>query len=91
MKQRKNLGYIADLSSRNVTYSKRKRGLLKKAMELSILCGQDIFFVCFDRSKQRLVEFKSSPGFDQHMVRALLSEDVILHFKHELYSNDHYK
>jgi len=31
---------IDDRVSRNVTYCKRKKGLIKKAMELSILCGQ---------------------------------------------------
>ena len=39
---------IASTSSRNLTYSKRKKGLLKKAMELSILCGQKMFMVIFD-------------------------------------------
>lgn len=42
---------IADEQSRYVTYCKRKRGLLKKAIELSTLCSQKIFLVIFDQEK----------------------------------------
>jgi hypothetical protein len=41
------------------TFTKRKNGLLKKAMELSVLCGADVALVCFDE-KGRLFEFGSS-------------------------------
>ena len=34
---------------RKVTYSKRKRGLIKKAIELSRLCGQYICMTIFDK------------------------------------------
>ena len=30
---------IQDVVQRNVTFCKRKKGLIKKAMEVSILCG----------------------------------------------------
>lgn len=42
---------VANKNQRNVTYSKRKRGILKKAIELSVLCAQDIYLVVFDKEK----------------------------------------
>ena len=42
---------IADKNSRNVTYCKRKRGLIKKAIELSRLCDQQIYLIIFDKEK----------------------------------------
>lgn len=81
---------VANKNQRNVTYSKRKRGILKKAIELSVLCGQDIFLVIFDKQKQKLIEFRSSMEFNTKIVDSLTQRDIALHFKHEVYNNGDY-
>lgn len=81
---------MANKNQRNVTYSKRKRGILKKAIELSVLCGQDIFLVIFDKQKQKLIEFRSSMEFNTKIVDSLTQRDIALHFKHEVYNNGDY-
>lgn len=42
---------IENKNSRNVTYCKRKRGLIKKAIELSKLCEQFVYLVIYDKAK----------------------------------------
>lgn len=42
---------IKDEHDRYVTFCKRKRGILKKAIELSRLCDQHVYMVIFDQSK----------------------------------------
>ena len=66
-----NIKFIQNKNHRNVTYSKRKKGLIKKAIELSSLCGQDIFLVIFDKEKQKIVEFKSNSDFTSQKILAL--------------------
>ena len=50
---------IEDKNQRNVAFCKRKRGFLKKAIELSRLCGQKIFLVMYDPDKGKLIQFAS--------------------------------
>ncbi|GLT38865.1 hypothetical protein SLA2020_130830 [Shorea laevis] len=50
---------IEDKSSRQVTFSKRRSGLIKKARELSILCDVDIAVVIFS-SRGKPYEFSST-------------------------------
>ncbi|KAG6505963.1 hypothetical protein ZIOFF_031276 [Zingiber officinale] len=50
---------IENLASRQVTFSKRRRGLLKKAFELSVLCDAEIGLIVFS-ARGKLYEFASS-------------------------------
>jgi SRF-type transcription factor (DNA-binding and dimerisation domain) len=50
---------IESVTSRQVTFSKRRKGLLKKARELSILCDAEVGLVVFSCT-DRLYEFSSS-------------------------------
>ena len=53
------LQFIEALNLRNISYCKRKRGFIKKAMELSVLCGQQISLVIFDAKKNKLVSYNT--------------------------------
>jgi len=53
------INYIADEKFRRVTYCKRKRGLLKKAMELSLLCGVEVLLVIRNENTNRTLLYNS--------------------------------
>lgn len=50
---------IENTSSRQVTFSKRRSGLLKKAFELSVLCDAEVALIVFSPTG-KLYEFSSS-------------------------------
>ncbi|XP_048131071.1 MADS-box protein JOINTLESS-like [Rhodamnia argentea] len=50
---------IDKLTARQVTFSKRRRGLVKKARELSVLCDADVSLVIFSATG-KLYDFSSS-------------------------------
>ncbi|KAF2293096.1 hypothetical protein GH714_036526 [Hevea brasiliensis] len=48
---------------RQVTFSKRRNSLIKKANEISILCDVDVAFIAFSPSG-RIIKFSSRPRFE---------------------------
>ncbi|RRT82478.1 hypothetical protein B296_00000987 [Ensete ventricosum] len=50
---------IDNTAARQVTFSKRRRGLFKKAAELSVLCDADVALIVFS-STGKLFEFCNS-------------------------------
>ena len=79
--------YIEDPKYRNVTLCKRKSMLLRKTIELSNMCRQDIFMCIFDKEKQKILEFRTSDCFDAQMVQDLLRQETKCQFQYELFTN----
>ena len=50
---------IQDERNRQVTFTKRKNGLMKKAMELSVLCDCEVALIIFN-SSSKLFQYSST-------------------------------
>lgn len=64
---------ISNQRSRQVTFTKRKGGLLKKAMELSVLCDCEVALIIFNKSG-KLIKY-SSHDLQKILDRVKQSED----------------
>ncbi|XP_010455601.1 PREDICTED: agamous-like MADS-box protein AGL14 isoform X2 [Camelina sativa] len=59
---------IENATSRQVTFSKRRNGLLKKAFELSVLCDAEVALIIFS-PRGKLYEFSSSSSIPKTVER----------------------
>ena len=66
---------------------KRKQGLIKKAMELSIRCEQDVFITIFDHKTQQMLMYKSTPDFDMRAIKTFESGQN-QHFRCDQFTNE---
>jgi hypothetical protein len=82
------LHLIENVLQRNVAFCKRKRGFLKKAIELSKLCDQKILVMIYDHNKNKMTQFSSDLSFD--LKQAYESKQKIQSEKlnFELFTND---
>lgn len=53
---------IENANSRQVTFSKRRQGLLKKANELAVLCDAQVAVIIFS-STGKVFEYSSTPKY----------------------------
>ena len=60
---------IENATSRQVTFSKRRNGLLKKAFELSVLCDAEVALIIFS-NRGKLYEFCSTQRYIHTHTRA---------------------
>ena len=82
--------FIQNASNRGITACKRKRGIFKKAIELSSLCGLEVFLVIFDAEYQVLYEMKSQEDFDSQVVSHMLDKTTRQQFKFKQFTSDDY-
>ncbi|KAL3735050.1 hypothetical protein ACJRO7_024239 [Eucalyptus globulus] len=66
---------IDNLMARRVTFSKRRRGLIKKAQELSVLCDADVSLIIFSATG-KLHEFSSS-SVEDTLTRYVLHSNSV--------------
>ncbi|PKA59503.1 MADS-box protein SVP [Apostasia shenzhenica] len=66
---------IDNATARQVTFSKRRRGLFKKAQELSILCDAEVGLIIFS-STGKLFQYSSSSMKDVIERRGLHSKNI---------------
>ncbi|XP_057441704.1 truncated transcription factor CAULIFLOWER A [Lotus japonicus] len=59
---------IENMVNRQVTFSKRRSGLLKKAHEISVLCDAEVALIVFS-SKGKLYEYSSDPCMERILER----------------------
>lgn len=81
---------IENNQKRITTFSKRKKNLFKKAIELSILCGVDIFIIVFDRDRQKFYELNTTSDFDIQMINYMLDTVNRQQFYSRLWHNKDY-
>jgi hypothetical protein len=62
---------IENESNRQVTFSKRRNGLLKKAFELSVLCDAEVALIVFSTTG-KLYEFSSTSRYAIFVLLLLL-------------------
>ncbi|XP_078151286.1 agamous-like MADS-box protein AGL104 [Carex rostrata] len=65
---------IADKTTRQVTFSKRRSGLIKKAYELSVLCDIDVALIMFSPSG-KLSNFSRPRRIEDVLIRYLRYEE----------------
>ncbi|GFP86803.1 mads-box protein jointless [Phtheirospermum japonicum] len=62
VRQKIQIKKIDNLTARQVTFSKRRRGLFKKAHELSTLCDADVALIVFSATG-KLFDYSSPSRF----------------------------
>ncbi|KAG6513512.1 hypothetical protein ZIOFF_023842 [Zingiber officinale] len=78
------LRMIENKFDRQVTFAKRRNGLLKKAHELSVLCDAEVAVIIFS-SRGKLYEFCSLPGYGGSEINFQVKENQLVQSSRQEY------
>ena len=78
------IAQVKNVTSRNITYFKRIKGLIKKSIELSVLCDQEVICFVVDHEKKKMLHYASNP--DTNILDLFNTE-----FEREFVSNVDYQ
>ena len=67
--------------------NKRKRGILRKAIELSDICAQEIVICMYDRISGTLVQYQSHPSMG---LKAMQQLSFHSQTEHQIFDNNDY-
>ena len=87
-KDKTDITRIADDKMRYVTFEKRKRGFLKKAIELSLMCDKQMLIFIYDNVSNKLVHYQSHSDFTLGSVETC-QDNLALQI--ETYDNANYE
>ena len=73
------ISYIENEKFRKVTCCKRKKGLVKKAMELSLLCGNDILLIIRDSTNNQAILYTNLPKDENTLFNEIYNNDGYTH------------
>ena len=84
---------ITNTLRRRNTFCKRKKILIKKAMELSQLCSLDVYLCILDKEKRKpkMVQYVSSTQFLGELTRTFRDESgALAQLVHKTFTNSDY-
>ena len=56
---------------REYAFVQRKRGLIKKAIELAVLCDKELFFVIYDAKEKKMCQYSSHENFNASKINQI--------------------
>jgi len=72
-KRNRKIEPIVDDSQQKNTKSRRRKNLMKKSYELSVLCGLEVHLIIYDSKYDKMIEYSSNQNFTHDKIHKLIN------------------